>query len=99
MLLYPTQGHQNEHFTVTAHDGFSTVGDGTGRCLSQVSSLEGYSRTIGVTWKELGLPSAQDFAVRDLWNQTDVGVHRGSFAVDVGRHEARMFTFTPLAVV
>eukprot|EP00040_Diaphanoeca_grandis_P003123 m.23863 g.23863 ORF g.23863 m.23863 type:complete len:539 (+) comp14384_c0_seq1:136-1752(+) len=90
MLLYPAQGRPNEMFSYNEATGVITTG---GRCLAH--TVAPISREISVTWQELGLPPTQAVAVRDLWNQTDLGEHEGSFKVLVGYHEARIFTFTP----
>ena len=49
---------------------------------------------ISVQWASLGLSLSQPVKVRDLWNQTDLGVFTGSFAANITQREARLYTFT-----
>jgi hypothetical protein len=53
-----------------------------------------YSRTISVTWAELGLAAAgKSMKVRDLWAKKDLGTFTGSFSASVQFHEALIFSF------
>jgi hypothetical protein len=99
MLRYVTQGHHNEQFAFDAQSFAVTLAAGGG-CLALGSSggATPAPRQISVAWAELGWPAAQQVKVRDLWNHTDLGVHAGTFAAEVGWHEARIFTLRNASV-
>ena len=51
------------------------------------------TRTISVTWAELGLEAGRSMQVRDLWAKKDIGEFTGSFSAEVQFHEALIFAF------
>ena len=51
------------------------------------------TRTISVTWVELGLEAGISMQVRDLWAKKDIGEFTGSFSAEVQFHEALIFAF------
>ena len=48
---------------------------------------------ISVQWSALGLSISQQVRVRDLWNQTDIGVFTESFSANITQREARLYKF------
>ena len=48
---------------------------------------------ISVQWAALGLSISQQVRVRDLWNQTDLGVFTKFFSANITQREARLYKF------
>lgn len=60
-----------------------------------------YNRTdsiknMTIHWSDLGLSSAMNGLVRDLWAHSDLGVYNNSFSKDVLPHECVVIKITPL---
>eukprot|EP01084_Bolivina_argentea_P189708 326189_1 len=53
------------------------------------------SGSIGVTWQQLGLNSAQKYVVRDLWQHKDVATVSGSYNATVAGHGVVFLKLTP----
>jgi alpha-galactosidase len=50
---------------------------------------------IGVTWQELGYPAHLSAHLRDLWQQKELGEHKGEFSATVAPHDVVMVTVRP----
>lgn len=53
------------------------------------------SASIGVSWDQLGLNTAQKYTVRDLWAHKDIGVMTGSYNATVESHGVSFVKMTP----
>ena len=52
--------------------------------------LEGPDRTIDVLWEDIGLPAGAPAAVRDLWEQADMGARPKGYSTKVPAHGVAM---------
>ena len=52
--------------------------------------LQGPKRTIEVLWEDIGLPGGAPAAVRDLWEQADMGAHPNGYRSEVPAHGVAM---------
>lgn len=94
VLLYPTQGHNNEHFTYDENFKLLYSGEVSGgKCLT-MAPQSGGKRKIQVFWKELGFSKSDKFLVRDLWAKQDLGIYMSNFSAVVDWHDARIFVLS-----
>ncbi len=52
-------------------------------------------RQIVVAWESIGMHDRRPCRVRDLWAHEDLGVHTGSFATRVDRHDVALVRISP----
>jgi alpha-galactosidase len=52
-------------------------------------------REIEFSWRQIGLEHDEAFALRDLWEHKDLGVHSGSFSIEVASHGCAMLKLRP----
>eukprot|EP00039_Didymoeca_costata_P029529 m.25051 g.25051 ORF g.25051 m.25051 type:complete len:553 (+) comp7669_c0_seq3:40-1698(+) len=93
MMIYPSQGHQNEQYIFDTNTGTIASADNANSCIVAGASGQGPARQVSVSWAELNLNSTQTVSVRDLWNQKDLGSFQNSFSATVGWHEVQIFKF------
>eukprot|EP01064_Diplonema_japonicum_P007857 TRINITY_DN1547_c0_g1_i1.p1 TRINITY_DN1547_c0_g1~~TRINITY_DN1547_c0_g1_i1.p1 ORF type:complete len:432 (+),score=94.57 TRINITY_DN1547_c0_g1_i1:47-1297(+) len=56
------------------------------------------SRSITLTFSLCGLSPSTPYAIRDIWNHKDLGVHTGSFTTEtIGIRDSAFLRFTPSA--
>jgi alpha-galactosidase len=49
---------------------------------------------VSVSWSELGVSGKQ--SVRDLWREKEMGTADATYSVNVARHGAELFKFSPV---
>ena len=99
MLLYPAQGHLNEKYS---HNSTTGAIKQSHRCLVVTAVTPSpppppISRTITVSWEQLGWDMDSKVSVRDLWAKRDLGVQSQRFSASVREHQALIYVMTPTA--
>lgn len=89
------QTGRNAH-QVFNHDGLiawiSDVPDLPDKFVASFNTTD-HAASVAVTTVELGLPAA--IQIHDLWKQKDMGQFDGSYAIELPRHGAALYRFSP----